>query len=416
MAIEMIEPEKAGMSSERLKRINPVMQSHIDKGVVAGLNVAIARKGKLVHFEQLGVMDKESQKPMAPDTIFRLYSMTKPVVSTALMMLYEQGHFHLIDPVSKFIPAFKNVKVLEVDSNGERKESALQRPITIRDLFTHTAGLTYDFLLNSPVAEMYQEAGLAHKSSRPLDALIDELARMPLAYQPGTRWHYSYGIDVLAQIIQVITNKPLGDFLADAIFKPLNMQDTGFRVPENKHQRVATMYGLPDITDPYMTVLKAFEAWQQGFNEKIDVSVSYPLDDPNWARGGSGLFSTTMDYLRFTQMLLNGGELDGVRLLSRKTLELMHSNHLPASLMPLELGGVYLSGYGFGLGSRVMVNVAESQKPGSVGEFGWSGAAKTYFWVDPVEELIGVFMTQYMLGIELIERDFQVLTYQAFND
>ena len=341
MALELVEPEEVGMSSERLKRINPVMQSYIDNGIIAGMNTAIARKGKLVHFEQLGFMDKESQRPMARDTIFRIYSMTKPIIVTALMILYEQGRFQLFDPVAKFLPTFGGANVLEVNSAGEKTEAALQRPVIMRDLFTHTSGLTYDFLLDSPVGEMYREARLLNDSSRNLEAFVDEILRLPLAFQPGTRWHYSVALDVLAHIIQIIADKPLGDFLAEELFRPLNMADTGFWIPEEKRQRLATMYGLPDICGVNMTVLKAFEAWTQGYNEKIDVSATYPVDDPRWARGGAGLVSTSMDYLRFAQMLLNGGELDGVRLLSRKTLELMYSNHLPENLLPWELAGIY---------------------------------------------------------------------------
>jgi CubicO group peptidase (beta-lactamase class C family) len=367
----MVEPEEVGMSTQRLNRIQPVLQSYIDNGIIAGMSTLVARKGKPVHFEQLGFMDKELGKPMASDTIFRIYSMTKPIIATALTML---------------------------------------------DLFTHTAGLTYDFLENFYVSEMYREAKLINDASRSLEAFVDELLRIPLAFQPGTRWHYSFSIDVLAYIIQVIADKPLGDFLAEEVFGPLNMIDTGFVVPEEKCDRLATVYGLPDICERNMTASKAFEAWQQGFNEKIDVSATYPADQPDWARGGLGLFSTAPDYLRFAQMLLNWGELDGVRLLSRKTLELMHTNHLPAKLLPWELAGIYYSGYGFGLASRVLLNVAESQKPGSIGEFGWAGAAKTYYWVDPVEELIGILMMQYMFGMELPDRDFQALAYQAIID
>jgi CubicO group peptidase (beta-lactamase class C family) len=412
----MLEPEEVGMSTQRLNRIKPVLQSYIDNGIIAGMSTLVARKGKPVHFEQLGLMDKELGKPMASDTIFRIYSMTKPIIATALMTLFEKGRFQLFDPVSKFLPVIEKTTVLEGSSTEKKTESSLARPVTMLDLFTHTAGLTYDFLEDFYVCEMYREAKLINDASRSLEAFVDELLRIPLAFQPGTRWHYSFSIDVLAYIIQVIADKPLGDFLAEEVFGPLNMIDTGFVVPEEKRDRLATVYGLPDICERNMTASKAFEAWQQGFNEKIDVSATYPVDQPDWARGGLGLFSTAPDYLRFAQMLLNWGELDGVRLLSRKTLELMHTNHLPAKLLPWELAGIYYSGYGFGLGSRVLLNVAESQKPGSIGEFGWAGAANTYYWIDPVEELIGILMMQYMFGMELPDRDFQALAYQAIID
>jgi len=416
MDIEKVEPEKVGMSTRRLNRNMPVLESYVDKGIIAGMSTVVSRKGKLVHFEQSGLMDKELGKPLATDTIFRIYSMTKPIIATALMTLFEQGRFQLFDPVSKFLPAIDKMTVLSRNSAGEKTEANLERPVTMLDLFTHTAGFTYDFLEDSPVGELYREAKLLNNAGRSLEAFVDELLGIPLAFQPGTRWHYSFSIDVLAHIIQIITDKPLSDFLSEEMFGPLNMVDTGFKVPQENHDRIASVYGLPDLFEPNMTVTKLVEAWGQGFNKKIDVSGTYPADHNDWARGGAGLFSTALDYLRFSQMLLNGGELDGIRLLSRKTLELMHMNHLPANLMPWELAGIYYPGYGYGLGSRVLLNVAESQKPGSKGEFGWAGAAKTYYWIDPVEELIGILMMQYMFGMELPERDFHVLAYQAIID
>jgi CubicO group peptidase (beta-lactamase class C family) len=243
--------------------------------------------------------------------------------------------------------------------------------------------------------------------------MISELARLPLAYQPGTRWHYSLAIDVLAHLIEVISGQPLQQFLAEHLFAPLGMSDTGFSVSPEKHARIATMYGLPDIATHSFDDLIA--AWDAGYNERIDVDTTSPSTNTHsFARGGHGLFSTIWDYMRFAQMLLNQGELDGVRILAPKTTDLMHMNHLPSALLPYEINGIPNSG--FGLGSRVLLTVAESMMPGSVGEFGWAGAAKTYYWVDPQEELVGIVLAQYMMGFDLPESDFQVLAYQALID
>ena len=408
-------PEAAGCSSERLSRIKPVMQSYIDQRGFAGLSTMIARRGRIIHAEQVGWQDREQQIPLSADTIFRIYSMTKPIISVALMTLYEEGRFHLFDPLAKFLPAFGKVRVLTGDTPVERREVDPIRPITIRDLFTHTSGLTYDFLEDSPVGEMYRQIGLMSDPNSSLEAIIAELARLPLAYQPGSKWHYSVSIDVLAHLIEVISGQRLQDFLSERLFGPLGMVDTGFSVPEEKRGRVSAMYGNPDITRN--TFSRIFEAWMSGFNERIDVDQTYPVDNTEtFARGGHGLFSTAWDYMRFAQMLLNRGELDGVRILAPKIVDLMHMNHVSPALLPYEIGGVPSSGYGFGLGSRVLLNVAESAVPGSVGEYGWAGAAKTYFWVDPQEQLIGILMSQYMVAFDQPDKSLQALAYQSVLD
>jgi CubicO group peptidase (beta-lactamase class C family) len=388
------------------------MQSYVDQRGFAGISTMLARRGRIVHFEQVGWQDRESQTPLSADTIFRIYSMTKPIICVALMTLYEEGRFQLFDPVAKFLPAFGNVRVQTGATPSDMQEVDLIRPITIRDLLTHTSGLTYNFLEDSPVGELYRQAGLLSDPERTLEAMIGELARLPLAYQPGTKWHYSMAIDVLAHLVEVISGQPLQHFLNERLFAPLGMGDTGFSVPPEQHARIATMYGHPDIATS--TLSRIFEAWMGGFNERIDVEATYPKTNTHsFARGGHGLFSTAWDYMRFAQMLLNRGELDGVRVLAPKIADLMHMNHVPLALLPYEIGGIPSGGYGFGLGSRVLLNVAESAMPGSVGEFGWGGAAKTYYWVDPQEQLVGVLMTQFMVGFDLPEKDFQVLAYQA---
>ena len=413
----LVAPEEVGFSAARLARIRPAMQQYVDQGKIAGISTLIARRGKVLYRDQVGLMDKATHTPMRDDAIFRIYSMTKPIICTALMTLYEQGKFHLFDPVAKYIPAFGAVKVLASDASGGQKLVEPVRPMLVRDLFTHTAGLTYDFLVDSPVGELYREVRLGNNIERTLAQMIQELARLPLAYQPGSRWHYSLSIDVLAHLIERLSNQPLRDFLQTNFFAPLGMVDTDFGVSAAKQTRLAAMYGRPDIVAVGSTFPLFMERWASGFNEPIDVAATYPTDQPtHFARGGHGLFSTIQDYLRFAQMLLNGGELDGVRLLGRKTLELMHTNHLPAALLPYAIHGFPSLGYGFGLGSRVLMNVAESALPGSVGEYGWAGAAKTYYWIDPQEQIIGILMSQSMMGFDLPEKDFQLLTYQALVD
>jgi len=401
------------MSSARLARIAPVMESYVDERGVVGISTMISRRGEIVHAEQFGFQDKEAATPMAPDTIFRIYSMTKPIVSTALMLLHEEGAFQLEQPVAQFLPAFEATKVLAAD--GSLVDQA--RPMQIRDLLSHTSGLTYDFMADTPVAQMYRDARIMNDATRPLDVLIDELATLPLAFQPGSRWHYSVGIDVAARLIEVLSGQSLGDFLRARLFDPLGMGDTGFGVPDAQLGRVSAMYGLPDLVGENYSAIQLMEAALSGFNERIDVSVTYPTSTPDvFQRGGLGLFSTAADYMRFAQMLANAGTLDGERIVGRKTLELMHANHLPTELLPFELLGLPVPGMGFGLGSRVMLDAAQTAGAGSVGEYGWAGAAKTYYWVDPAEELVGLFMSQYMTGMLLPDRDFRSLVYQAIDD
>ncbi|MDD2733553.1 MAG: serine hydrolase [Desulfuromonadaceae bacterium] len=408
-----VSPDSVGCSAERLARIKPFMQSYIDCHGFSGLTTLLARRGGVVHCEHVGFQDRDRKTPLSDDTIFRIYSMTKPIISAALMTLYEEGRFQLTDSVSKYISAFRKTKVLH-GTLSAGKEVDLVRPVTVRDLLTHTAGLTYNFLEDSPVSELYRSANLMSDPGRPLESMINELARIPLAYQPGTTWHYSMATDVIAHLIEVLSGQPLQDFLQQRLFSPLGMNSTGFSVSPAEHHRIATMYGHPDITTSTFSTI--IGAWKSGFNEQIDVETTYPAaNSHSFARGGHGLFSTARDYLRFAQMLLNRGTLDGVRILSPRIVDFMHLNHLQETLLPFGIGGIMRSGYGFGLGSRVLLNVAESALPGSIGEYGWAGAAKTYFWVDPKEELIGILMAQYMVSFDTPERDFQLLAYQALE-
>lgn len=405
-------PESVGMNSARLERVGSAMRAYVDRGVYAGVRVMAARRGAIVLDEAYGLRDKEAGLPMTADTIFRLYSMTKPIVCTALMTLYEEGRFRLIDPVARYIPAFANLQVQ--DANGSLRPP--KRPMTVRDVMSHTSGLSYGFLGQFPVGARYQGRKLDDPAVSLAEA-IEDIATLPLAFDPGERWHYSIGIDVAARLIEVISGCKFGEFLSERIFEPLGMVDTGFTVPEKKRDRLAAMYGRDDLLGPGKTFINHFEDWMKGVNNRIDVSHTYPADMPGtFERGGYGLFGTIGDYYRFAQTLANGGDFEGRRVIGRKTLGLMHSNHLAPGLLPLQLDGLPMPGYGFGLGSRVLLNVAESAKPGSVGEFGWAGAAKTYYWVDPVEEVVALFMTQSMSSFDLPDQDLAAVVYGAIVD
>jgi CubicO group peptidase (beta-lactamase class C family) len=412
----MISPEEVGLSSERLARIRPAVSKHIGDDKIAGAVTLVARRREVVHLECVGLMDRESYKPMQPDTIFRIYSMTKPITCVALMMLYEHGHFQLFDPVSKFIPAFSNLKVYEGGAGSDIKLADLQRPVTVRDLLTHTSGLTYHFLEYSHVEEMYRERQVW--SFKPLSEFVADLLELPLAFQPGTKWRYSFAHDVVAHLVEIMSNRPLDVYLQESLFKPLGMVDTGFYVPEGKLDRFASMYGSVDIDQSDTTASKWFGDAEAGVNRRLaSPEDSLQSKRHNVLRGGIGLVSTASDYWRFCQMLLNKGEWDGKHYLGRKTVELMTANHLPPELMPFEIGGVYSPGYGYGLGVNVLMDVGQCQSVGSEGAYSWGGAATTSFWVDPKEELIGIQMAQFQpSGFHLIAADFKVMVYQSIVD
>jgi CubicO group peptidase (beta-lactamase class C family) len=403
------------MDSERLARIRPRMQAFVDSGKIPGICTLLAHKGQVIWSDQVGWQDKESALPLRADSIFRIYSMTKPVICTALMTLYEKGFFQLSDPISRYLPAFQSPRVLEVASDGRQVLVPAKREITIFDLCTHTSGLTYDFLEESPVGALYREAGLNNRADRTLAQLVETLATLPLAFHPGERWHYSLSMDVLARLIEVLSGKPLETFLTETLFAPLGMTHTAFHIAEAKRHRSVSVYGIRDFCDPKATHIQFRKGLLTEPMVKLDVSSTYPLNKPgHWARGGIGLFSTPGDFFRFAQMLLNGGALDGARILGHKTVDLMHQNHLPSHLLPFHISQLsFFHGYGFGFGSRVLMDVQATQMPGSVGEYGWYGAAKTYYWIDPKEQMIGILMAQVIMGPGKPEKEFQVLAYQS---
>ncbi|MBM9466102.1 serine hydrolase domain-containing protein [Nakamurella leprariae] len=408
-------PDQVGMSADRLERIAPALQKYVDERGYPGFTALVARRGQLVHATRVGYQDREAGVPVAEDTIYRFYSMTKPIICTALMTLFEEGRFQLTDPVAKWIPAFAATKI--AGPGGTLEEQSPLRPMQVRDVMSHTSGLTYDFLDDFPVAEQYRAKQLMHDPTRTLEKLVDELATIPLAFAPGTRWAYSLGTDVTARLVEVISGQSLGDFLQERLFGPLGMTDTAFGVPESERHRISAMYGLPDLFAENMSFGTLAAAFAAGDIGRRDVDPTYPSDAADvFQRGGIGLFGTATDYLRFANMLLTGTAPDGTRIIGRKTLELMHTNHLAPALLPYATGGAPTLGYGFGLGSRVAMDIGQSGQAGSPGEFGWAGAAKTYYWVDPVEEVVGVLMTQYMIGFDLPEQDFRAVVYSSIED
>lgn len=408
-------PEEVGLSSERLDRISALMQKHVDAGQTAGELGMIARNGKVAYFETRGFQDREAGTPMKKDTIFRIYSMSKPITSVGLMMLYEEGRFLLQEPVSKYIPELGGLRVAATE--GEIKTAATdgsdvemdlgssqgagedgiqtvpaQRDMTIQDLLRHTAGLTYGFFGNTKVDQAYRKASIL--SNHNLEDMIEKLGEIPLLFQPGTRWHYSVAVDVQGRLIEVLSGQPFDRFLEERIFSPLGMKDTGFYVPKAKAERLSQVY-RPDRKGGLNPI-----PW--------DDSSEY-LNPPTFFSGGGGLVSTAEDYMRFCLMHLNGGELDGVRILGRKTVELMRTNHLG----DVTMGG---GGTGFGLGFAVALDQGRIGAQGSVGSYSWGGAAGTSFWIDPAENMAGVYMVQIMGGGIPGRSYFKNLAYQAIVD
>ena len=399
--MNIVSPESAGFSSERLRRLSDRMQSYTDRGRLAGALTMLARRGEVFHCETYGVQDIESGVAVNEDTIFRLYSMTKPITSVAVMMLYEEGHFSLDDPVGKFIPDFANMQVFGGMGETGMRLVAQERPITIRHLLTHTSGLSYGLLKDTPIDAMYHEARIADADST-LKEVIDRLARIPLVNQPGTAWRYGMSYAVLGYLVEVVSGQPFDEFLRDRIFAPLGMDDTSFFVPEGKLDRLVTAY-VPS---------------RGGGISAHEGSVTTRHKRPHAMKsGGAGMVSTAPDYLRLCQMLLNGGELDSERLLAPKTVQMMVSDHLTDDLKPYTAEdrlASYTRGCGFGLGLSVVNDIAQHGIPGSNGMYSWFGAASCYFWIDPAEELIAILMSQFLpVTWYPLHREFQTATYQA---
>jgi len=364
-------PESLGLSSIRLQRMSDAFKRDIDKGTTPGVTMMVARRGQIGWFEALGRQNPAASTPMAHNSIFRIFSMSKPIVSVGIMMLLEEGHFLLNDPVAKYIPEFADQKV-GVENNGKLELVALKRPITIQDLLRHTSGITYDHTGNGLVQQLYQQSRLrSRKISNAEHAAL--VASLPLMCQPGAEWNYSRSTDILGRIIEVVSGKTLSAFLTERILAPLQMAETAFHTGAGNADRLAE----PFPTDPWT-------------GEKVQLFNM--LEKPVMESGGGGLVSTTMDYARFCQMLLNGGTLDGNRIIGRKTLQLMASDHLGPKVK-LE-SHLVPPGHSFGLGFAVRTLEGMAPFAGSVGQFFWSGMAGTFFWIDPREELFAVFMSQ----------------------
>ncbi len=398
LGLPTAKPKAVGMSEERLARIAPAMQRYIDDGLVPGVITAIMRQGKLVHLQVQGDMDVENGRPMRADTVFRIASMSKPITSVALMMLWEEGRFQLRDPVSRFLPEFADVRVSSSrDASAATGElTDLDRPIEIRDMLTHTAGLANSYIGN---VEHYQ-AVMQARPEDDLEAYIKRLATLPLNYQPGSAWEYSAATDVVGRLVEVIGGMPLDAFLRERIFRPLDMPDTHFYLDASYADRLAAQYkpregdNRIELQDPAGTDSR----WITGPKKLF--------------RGAGGLVSTVHDYLRFQQMMLNEGVLDGRRILAPATVRLIADNH--TGELPLWLPG---PGMGFGLGYGVVLDRGAAATPLSEGAYYWGGAYCTLSWVDPEAELVAVLMTQVRPYTHInIRQDFQVLTYQAITE
>lgn len=396
------EAETVGMSSERLARIDQVMQAYIDRNETAGVVTLVARKGKVVHFSALGERDAENNASMTHDSIFRIASMTKPIASLALMMMYEEGHFQLRDPISNWLPEFADMRVAIPSPPQERvtgryKTVPAESQITVQQILTHTAGLpnSYRGITQPEFLRMSAET----KPGDTVGDMVKRLAAMPLNFQPGEHWEYGRATDIVGRLVEVMSGQTLDGFFTERIFGPLDMPDTHFFLPESKLDRFTALYG-PDANG-HITLSEAPTADSR-----------YVAEPHTYFSGAGGLVSTARDYFRFQQMMLNGGELEGTRLVSRKTVEMMTANHTGDK-------GIWLAGpgYGFGLGYAVVTDLGPAATPRSEGSFYWSGAFGTIFWVDPVEEIIGIVMQQLRPYTHInVRPDMASMTYQALID
>ena len=396
------EAEAVGMSAQRLERLDRVMQGYIDRDEVAGVVTLVARRGKVVHFSALGRRDVEAGAPMTHDTIFRIASMTKPVASVALMMLYEEGRFQLRDPIAKWLPEFADMQVAvpappQERLTGRYKTEPASRPITVQHVLTHTAGLANTY--RGITQPEFQQTVAPRKPGDTVGDMLKRLATLPLNFHPGDHWEYGRATDVVGRLVEVMSGQTLDAFLKERIFEPLDMTDTHFYLPKSKLDRFAALY-RPNAAG---TIELA---------EAPTAESRFVAEPHTYFSGAGGLVSTARDYFRFHQMMLNGGELDGARILGRKTVELMTANHTGDK-------GIWLAGpgYGFGLGYAVVTDLGPSGTPRSEGSYYWGGAFGTVFWVDPAEELIGILMEQIRPYTHLnIRPDLATMTYQAIVD
>ena len=417
LAPTLASPESVGMSKAALDRLEAHLKSrYIDAGRFPGTQLLVYRRGKVVHSAVQGFADLERRVPVRDDTIFRIYSMTKPITSVAFMMLFEEGRVALDEPVHKYIPEWKNLGVFVAGTSPSFLARPTSRPMQIVDLLRHTSGLTYGIQQRSNVDAAYREKKIAEAGT--LQGMVEELAQIPLEFSPGEAWNYSVSADVLGYLIGKISGRPFEQFLKERIFDPLGMADTGFYVPSAKAARFAACYSA----DPPGKLMFRPTERKGTLTLLDDPTKSAYLSPPSFVSGGGGLVSTASDYLTFCRALINGGELGGTRLLGPKTLQLMTSNHLPGGVdLPALSRSMFSeatnSGIGFGLGFAVTMDPAKTLLPGSAGEYFWGGAAGTAFWVDPAEELIAIFMTQLMPSSAYpIRRELRTLVYAAITE
>jgi CubicO group peptidase (beta-lactamase class C family) len=410
-------PEDLGLSSSRLARIGSFFeQAYVAPGRLPGVLTLVARRGQVASLACVGDRDLAASRPVEADTIFRIYSMTKPITSVALMTLYEEGRFQLDDPVSRFLPELGGLRVWDDGTPLSFRTVPAERDITVRDLLTHTAGFTYGFMGRHPLDALYRRRGIEGRAvlapqegapSADLAEMVGKLGELPLLFAPGSRWSYSVATDVCGHLIERLSGQPFDAFLSERILGPLEMVDTGFSVTADQADRLASCYACTPA-DPLVEV-------------DAPATSSY-LSPPTYLSGGGGLVSTAADYLRFALMLLNGGELDGQRILGRKTVEYMTVNHLPtggdlASMGQRVFSETTYEGIGFGLGFSVVLDPVKAAVVGSSGEYAWGGAASTMFWVDPREELVVLLLTQLLPSSTYpIRRQMKALTYQALID
>lgn len=399
------DPAAAGFSPQRLARIDRLMNAAVADGLMAGGEGLIARGGEVIYHTSWGDRDREAEVPATPETIYRIYSMSKPLTTVALLMLYEEGRFLLEDPVARYLPELAALEVAEeLDPEAPAQTRPAARQPTIRDLLRHSAGFSYGVFGDSSVDRAYRAADLFREPT--LAAFTRTLGTLPLQYDPGERWHYSVAVDVQGRLVEVLAGMPFGEFLRTRIFEPLAMEDTHFQIPASKRDRLAQLYS------PAGTAMAWDEPWQ--LSESQELEVADPelsegfLEKRYFTSGGGGLLSTATDYLRFAQLLLNGGALDGVRLLAPLTVRHMHRNHSSR----LDTAALYSSD-GFGLGVSVLEDAGVTGELAGDGSFGWGGAAGTFFWIDPAQDLVGIFMTQSVPHQTQLARKFRVLTYQA---
>ncbi|MFN8637499.1 MAG: serine hydrolase domain-containing protein [Chloroflexota bacterium] len=410
MAASMTRETTGGVSARNLSYLDQHLGRYVESGTLAGTLTVVYRRGEIVHWRAQGLRDRERGKPIEDDTIFRIYSMTKPIASLALMQLYERGLLQIDDPVHKYIPSWEKLRVYESGTYPNFVTRPCERPMTVRDLLTHQSGLTYGFATATNVDAAYRELKLG-SGQQTVQQMVEMLAELPLEFSPGTAWLYSHATDIVGHLVEVISGQPLDAYFQEHIFEPLGMTDTAFWVKPEQADRLATNYAM--TTDGQGTVVLD------------DAATSMYLQNPIYLSGGGGLVSTAGDYLRFSRMLLGKGTLDGQRLIGRKTLELMTQNHITGGRSVAQAASQARwregshPGNGFGLGFAVKLDTADGQISGSAGEYNWSGAANTHFWIDPAEDLAVVFMTQLMsIGSPIrlnLSRELRAIVYGALD-